>query len=178
MSRKLFGTAVLLLPLLALQTARAQDNGGQPALINPSAPAATYFDPRTYSITDSNPVQQTTAAAAQPAPAPMIQPVPAAPDGNYPILNAPLYPCPRPNIPPGVGTTVITNPALAPHEMLYPHKTTGLYGPFYHKTYRGWILTPLGVYKTEKRKLTGTTVEVNYKGHISPFALFFPPVGR
>ena len=75
-------------------------------------------------------------------------------------------------------STVITNPALAPHEMLYPHRTTGLYGPFYHKTYRGWILTPLGVYKTEKRKLTGTTVDVKYKGYISPFALFAPPVGN
>lgn len=176
MSKKLFGATLLLLPLIAFQAVGAQENGSQPALINPSAPA-TYFDPRTYSIAEETPVQQTTAAAAQPTPVnPGLQPIPANPnDGNYPILNAPLYPCPRPNIPSGVGTTVITNPALAPHEMLYPHQTKGLYGPFYYKTHRGWILTPLGVYKTERRKLTGTTVEVNYKGHISPFALFAPP---
>jgi len=95
-------------------------------------------------------------------------------EGMYPILNAPLYPCPRPNIPTGVGMTTITNPALAPHEMLYPHRNTGLYGPFYHKTTRGWLLTPLGISRREKRVLTGTTVDVKYKGHISPFALFSP----
>ncbi|MCA9096362.1 MAG: hypothetical protein KDA68_22940, partial [Planctomycetaceae bacterium] len=62
----------------------------------------------------------------------------------------------------------------APHEMLYPHRNTGLYGPFYHKTTRGWLLTPLGISRREKRVLTGTTVDVKYKGHISPFALFSP----
>jgi hypothetical protein len=70
--------------------------------------------------------------------------------------------------------TYITNPALAPHEMLYAHRNTGLYGPFYHKTTRGWLLTPFGISRREKRVLTGTTVDVKYKGHISPFALFSP----
>lgn len=91
-------------------------------------------------------------------------------------VDAALYPSPQPGIPPYVGQTMITNPALDPHEMLYAHRYRGLYGPFYHKTQRHWILTPFGICKTEKRTLMGTEVRVNYKSHISPFALYWPPV--
>lgn len=128
-------------------------------------------------------------------PIPMAQPVPQMAMGNgpgttssaapartsapgYVSLNAPLYPSPRPGIPVETGATLITNPAFDPHEMLYPHRYRGLYGPFYHKTSRFWVMTPLGIYKQERRVLTGTEVKVNYRGHISPFALFFPPLGR
>lgn len=92
------------------------------------------------------------------------------------ISGAPLYPCPRPNIPTEVGATMITNPALAPHEMLYPHKYRALYAPFYYKTTRCWCLMPGKLHMHEKRVLTGTEVSVQYKGHISPFALFHAPV--
>ena len=91
-------------------------------------------------------------------------------------VDAALYPSPQPGIPPYVGQTMITNPAFDPHEMLYAHRYRGLYGPFYHKTHRHWILTPFGICKSEKRILMGTEVRVNYKSHISPFALFWPPV--
>jgi hypothetical protein len=67
-----------------------------------------------------------------------------------------------------------TNPAFAPHEMLYAHEYRGLYPPFYHKTTRGWVLTPLGVYTKEKRVLTGTEVKVKYKSYIGPLSLFSP----
>ena len=73
---------------------------------------------------------------------------------------------------------MITNPAFDPHEMLYAHRYRSLYGPYYHKTYRSWVMTPLGVYRTEKRVLVGTEVKVNYKSSISPFSLFFPPFIR
>ena len=91
-------------------------------------------------------------------------------------LDGAMYPSPQPGIPLDVGSTMITNPALDPHEMLYAHRYRGLYGPFYHKTYRSWIMTPFGICKSEKRVLMGTEVRVNYKSHISPISLFFPPV--
>jgi hypothetical protein len=121
------------------------------------------------------------------APIPVYgQPVVPAPiysaPGGYPAsagyarLDAALYPSPRQDIPAYVGSTMITNPAFDPHEMLYAHSYRGLYGPFYHKTYRSWVMTPFGICKNEKRVLVGTEVRVNYKSRISPFALFFPPI--
>ncbi|MDB5389061.1 MAG: hypothetical protein JWM11_4707 [Planctomycetaceae bacterium] len=97
---------------------------------------------------------------------------------GYARLDSALYPSPRQDIPPYVGSTMITNPAFDPHEMLYAHRYRGLYGPFYHKTYRSWVMTPFGICKSEKRVLVGTEVRVNYRSSISPFALFFPPVTR
>ncbi len=88
-----------------------------------------------------------------------------------------MYPCPQPHIPTNVGTTVITNQALAPHEMLFAHKYKALYPPFYHKTTRTWCLIPGKLHRTEKRVLTGTMVEVDYKSYISPFSLYCPPIG-
>lgn len=116
-----------------------------------------------------------------PAPMPVYrQPVVSAPvyqsSAGYARLDAALYPSPRQDIPGYVGSTMITNPALDPHEMLYAHSYRGLYGPFYHKTYRTWVMTPFGICKNEKRVLVGTEVRVNYKSSISPFALFFPPI--
>lgn len=110
------------------------------------------------------------AIPANPVPGPYPGPVGIA------RIDGAMYPAPLPGIPFDVGTTMITNPALDPHEMLYAHRYRGLYGPFYHKTYRHWVMTPFGICKSEKRVLVGTEVRVNYKSHISPFSLFFPPV--
>ncbi|MES2792046.1 MAG: hypothetical protein V4719_20695 [Planctomycetota bacterium] len=109
---------------------------------------------------------------------PTYQAPPAMSGGNpgYYRMDGAMYPGPQPGIPYHVGSTVITNPALDPHEMLYAHRYRGLYGPFYHKTCRTWVLTPFGICKNEKRTLVGTEVRVNYKSHISPFALFWAPV--
>ena len=82
---------------------------------------------------------------------------------GYVRLGAPLYPSPRPNIPIWTGSTMITNQALAPHEMLYPHTYRAIYPPFYHRVKGGWILTPLGVRSHEKWELQGTKVQVNYR---------------
>jgi hypothetical protein len=95
---------------------------------------------------------------------------------GYAFVNAPLYPCPQPFVPQEVGSTVITNQALAPHEMLYSHRYHAMYPPFYYKVNGGWHLTGKGIMNRETWKLQGTEVKVKYHSHISPLALFVPPV--
>ena len=92
--------------------------------------------------------------------------------------QASLYPSPRPGIPTEVSGTMIPHHALHPHEMLYAHKYKAMYGPYYYKVNGGWMVTPFGVWSKENWKLQGTTVDVKYKSHISPFARFHPPVIR
>lgn len=89
-----------------------------------------------------------------------------------------LYPAPRPGIPHQVGGTVIPNQAFHPHEMLHAHRYKSMYGPYYYKVEGHWIVTPYGVLSQENWQLKGTTVDVKYKSHISPFALFSRPVIR
>ena len=98
--------------------------------------------------------------------------------GQYPQTGAPLYPAPRPGIPQQVGGTAIVHPAFQPHEMLYPHEYKAMYPPYYYKVNGGWFVSPFGVWSQENWKLQGTTVKVKYHSHISPFALFKPPVSR
>ena len=62
--------------------------------------------------------------------------------------------------------------------MLYPHRYKSVYGPYYYKVNGHWIATPFGVLSQENWKLKGTTVDVKYKSHISPFALFNRPLLR
>jgi hypothetical protein len=88
----------------------------------------------------------------------------------YPGIHAPLYPCPRPNVPHEVGWTLITNPALAPHEMLYPHTYHALYPPYYYKNTCGLACIPF----FPKPKLKGTEVTVKYKGSHGLFSHFYP----
>lgn len=120
-------------------------------------------------------VSTTTARIAQ------AQPVPVATMAygqGYPQTGAALYPAPLPGIPHQVGGTVIMNPALQPHEMLYPHQYKALYGPYYYEVQGGWMVTPFGVWSQENWKLKGTEVDVKYKSHISPFSFFAPPAVR
>jgi hypothetical protein len=77
----------------------------------------------------------------------------------YPQIQAPLYPCPKPNIPYETGRTVITNPALAPHEMLYAHRYRALYPPYYYRNKCGLACLPF----FPKPPLLGTQVTVKYK---------------
>ncbi|AMV21825.1 hypothetical protein [Planctomyces sp. SH-PL14] len=110
--------------------------------------------------------------AAGAPPAPYCQGVNV---GQYPQLNAPLYPSPVQYTPPWNGGAIYTNQALAPHEYLYPHQYKAMYPPFYHKVHGGWIVTPWGVRQHEKWKLEGTMVKVNYLSHRAPFSFFIPP---
>lgn len=95
--------------------------------------------------------------------------------GTYPQLNAPLYPSPQPNTPTYVGGTYITNQALAPHEMLYPHTYRAMYGPYYWKVHGKWFLTPFGVRSHDHWQLQGTEVTVKYRSHHPLFSGFIPP---
>lgn len=93
----------------------------------------------------------------------------------YPRLNAPLYPAPVQYTPPWNGAAIITNQALSPHEMLYPHEYRAMYPPFYHRVKGHWIVTPFGVKQNETWRLQGTEVKVNYRAYRNPFARFFYP---
>ncbi len=99
---------------------------------------------------------------------PANQPPSAPPTtAGFARLNAPLYPAPVQNIPHQVGGVVITNPALAPHEMLYEHEYRALYPPFYYRVKGWWIWTPFGVESHDKWELIGTEVRVRYKSRPS-----------
>jgi hypothetical protein len=93
---------------------------------------------------------------------------------NYPPVQASLYPSPKPDIPYEVGRTIITNPALAPHEMLYVHQYRALYPPYYYKNKCGLSCLPF----VPKHPLCGTEVTVKYKSHMGLFSSFYPPISR
>jgi len=95
--------------------------------------------------------------------------------GQYPQLNAPLYPSPVQHVPSWTGGTVITNQAFAPHELLYPHEYHSMYGPFHYKVKGCWIWTPFGMRQHEQWKLQGTEVRVKYRSHYKLFSGFHPP---
>ncbi len=115
--------------------------------------------------TAASPVSVRTAAQAPRVPA---NRPPAAPmTAGYARLNAPLYPSPVQNVPHQVGGVVISNPALAPHEMLYEHEYRGLYPPYYYKVKGWWLWTPFGVESHDKWELTGTEVRVQYRNRSS-----------
>lgn len=98
--------------------------------------------------------------------------------GQYPVLNAPLYPSPVQHVPGYAGGAIITNQALAPHEMLYPHAYHAMYPPFYYRVTGHWFVTPFGVRQHENWKLEGTHVKVKYRDHYRPFSQFNPPVSH
>jgi hypothetical protein len=74
-----------------------------------------------------------------------------------PQINSSLYPCPVPYVPREVGSTIITNQALAPHEMLYAHKYRAIYPPYYYKK----CLFPCMPF-VPKPCIRGTVVKVKY----------------
>lgn len=94
---------------------------------------------------------------------------------NHPRPKAGLYPSPVQNTPPWHQQTIVTNQALAPHEMLYPHEYNAMYGPFYYKVCGEFIWTPFGVRTHENWKLQGTQVNVKYHDRIRLFSGFIPP---
>ncbi|MEZ6125319.1 MAG: hypothetical protein R3C49_19395 [Planctomycetaceae bacterium] len=107
---------------------------------------------------------------------PMVYEYPGM-DGGYSGSGpGPLYPCPVPGIPQQIGGSAIVHQAFHPHEMLYAHRYKSMYGPYYYKVHGGWVVTPFGVWSKENWKLQGTTVDVKYKSHISPFAMFHRPI--
>jgi hypothetical protein len=191
--RHLTAAFSVVLTALMMPSAHAQDqtfdpNNTRPMLIPgqiPDQPSA--FNPpdaisRASSYAQAQPVSAT---GTPPTPidadlvrnaGPEVGPVQ---QHGYVRLGAPLYPTPRPNIPIWTGSTVITNQAFAPHEMLYPHTYKAIYPPFYHRVKGGWVLTPLGVRSHEKWQLQGTQVQVKYRSSYPGLlsgAYWHPPV--
>lgn len=97
--------------------------------------------------------------------------VPAQP--GYVYVGSSMYPSPQPNIPIGTGATFVPTPALAPHEMLYPHTYRALYPPYYHRVVGHYYWTPFGIKSHENWYLQGTMVQVKYRSHYP--LLFHPP---
>lgn len=191
MSRSMFlaaATTVLCSTLLPAANAQhpyyAASAAGHPAYgaaqYYPAAYAADprgmqYAAPQSAAWADPGNGQQgggSVAAGVQVSSAPFV--VPAVPPA-YPYLNAPMYPCPQPNVPIWTGGSVITNQAFAPHEMQYPHTYRALYPPYYHKVKGHWMWTPFGMRSHEHWELQGTLVEVKYRGHIPLLTGFHPP---
>jgi hypothetical protein len=69
-----------------------------------------------------------------------------------------------------VGSTVITNQALYPHEMLYAHKYRAIYPPFYYENKCGLTCLPF----FPRPCVAGTVVTVKYKTCLP--CGFHPPV--
>jgi hypothetical protein len=141
-----------------------------------SAPAPlNYYEPAASPVTSTLPVIPRQAVLRQTVDATPVAPQSIDPSiymtaprtvpqqAGYVRLGAPLYPSPRPNIPIWTGSTMITSPAFAPHEMLYPHTYRAMYPPFYHRVKGGWIWTPFGIRSHERWELQGTQVEVKYR---------------
>jgi hypothetical protein len=77
----------------------------------------------------------------------------------YPPISAPLYPSPRQDIPYEVGRTLITNPALYPHELTYSHDYHALYPPYYYCNKGIVSCIPF----IPKPRLQGVDVRVKYR---------------
>jgi hypothetical protein len=157
MSRNLWqaiaGTVVLA--TLMMPSARAQDDS-----------------PRFLSTQPVSSVQ------TPPIPLQATVPAPAVVSGSQPgyvHLGAPLYPSPKPTVPIWAGATFIPTPALAPHEMLYPHTYRAIYPPYYHRVTGKYFMTPFGMKTHENWELQGTMVEVKYRSNYSKKYPFIPP---
>ncbi len=137
---------------------------------SPVVPQTAVFRHITETAPQGGPMAINPEAYAVPPQAPMAQP-------GYVRLGAPLYPCPRPNIPIWTGATMITSPALAPHEMLYPHTYRSIHAPFYHRVKGGWFWTPTGIRSHERWELQGTQVTVKYRSQVPHWtrSMWFPP---
>lgn len=177
MARTTFRAAActVILSAWSLNSALAETNITEASAANSSAPQAA--------ANTAAPVEQAGYHAGVqvhhpgPIPAPLYLP-PYAPGiipCQYPYLNAPLYPCPVPNVPYQTGGALITNQAFYPQEMLYPHTYRSIYPPYYYEVRGGWKLFPWGVWQSEQWRLRGTVVTVKYSPSIGLFSGYVPP---
>ena len=178
---------VLLLMPLAISTARAADQSGAPPAPLPAnqnaRPSVAVGMAKASDFINLVNSQADESVAPPMLEAPLMAPV--APglvaggmppvQAGYPYLNAPLYPCPQPNVPVQVGSTLITNQAFAPQEMLYPHDYEALYPPFYYRAKGRFVRTPFGTKTDEKWELMGTRVKVQYRSAIPIWTGFHVP---
>ncbi len=155
----------------------AQLSAPAPALAKrPTPPPALAKRPTPPPALKPVPRRAIRKVVAQAPRVPANQPPAAPTTAGYAQLNAPLYPAPLQNIPHQVGGTVITNPALAPHEMLYEHEYRALYPPFYYRVNGWWAWTPFGVESHDKWELMGTEVRVQYRSRSNPVQNLIRPL--
>lgn len=159
--------STLVLASFAFRPAAAQD--ASPELATPGTlPEGALARPVEFGgPVPTVPVATQAAPAAAPE-APQLPVVNEQP--GYVYLNAPLYPSPLPNVPYQVGATMITNQALAPHEMLYPHRYRAIYPPYYYVVTRGGL-----IHQHDHWHLVGTEVKVNYRSSYGLWSGFNPP---
>lgn len=155
--------ATVLLTTLMMPTAWAQDIA-PPGRLSVPAQSISVSHPATVAPMPIGP-------QPGPAVAPVVQ-------QGYVHLGAPLYPSPRTNIPPEVGVTIISSPALAPHEFLYPHTYRATFPPYYHRVKGAYIWTPFGMRSHEKWELQGTEVTVKYRSEYPALRPFHPPFAK
>ena len=194
--RFIFATFAVVLSAVMLPSSRADEFAG-PSADQLEAPPFSVPAPLDYDSTPARPVLSSgpvnpRVAVLRQVPDPVVvSPSPMAIDAaanvmapqavpqqaGYVRLGAPMYPSPRPNIPIWTGGSMITTPAFAPHEMLYPHTYRAIYPPFYHRVKGGWIWTPLGMRTHERWELQGTQVQVKYRSQppIWTSGMWFPP---
>lgn len=148
-------------------------------LMMPSTWAQDIAPPGRLSV-QARPISMVQAPAMAPQPiGPQAGPAVAPPaQQGYVQLGAPLYPSPRSNIPAHTGMTIISSPALAPHEFLYPHTYRATYPPYYHRVKGAYIWTPFGMRSHEKWELQGTEVTVKYRSEYPVLRPFHPPFSR
>jgi hypothetical protein len=164
--------ATLVLAAVAFRPAAAQD--ASPELATPAplpdagAARPVQFDGAVPNAPIATQAVPATTAAPDPAQLPVVNEQP-----GYVYLNAPLYPSPLPNIPHQVGSTMITNQALAPHEMLYAHRYRAIYPPYYYVVTRGGLLC-----QHDHWHLVGTEVKVKYSSSYGMWSGFHPPSNR
>ena len=180
MTKTTFRTAAMTAVLLSagLGTTRAQDARYQQL-------AGNYVTQAAADDAAANGAAPATAAPATLAPARPIVPPAAVPAPayaqiapGYPYLNAPMYSCPRQDVPYQMGGTYITNQAFYPQEMMHAHEYKAMYPPFYYRAHGGWIVTPFGVHSHEAWELQGTVVKVKYMPRYCLFSGFHAPLFR
>ena len=190
-----FATATVVLSAVMLPSTRA-DEFADPFAPQLETPPLSVPAPLDYEATSARPTAATfpvnpRTARLRQAADPVLAQSPMAVDAasnmpapqavpqqaGYVRLGAPMYPSPKPNIPIWTGSTMITTPAFAPHEMLYPHTYRAIYPPYYHRVKGGWIVTPFGVRSHERWQLQGTQVQVKYRSSppIWTSSMWFPP---
>jgi len=146
--------------------------------VHPGANWQQYTPPQPVYQNSAGPYSFASSPGYTPGAGPVSMSPAGGTSGNPGPSSAALYPAPKPGIPQQMGGTAIVHQAFHPHEMLYPHRYKAMYGPFYYKVNGKWMVTPFGVWSKENWKLQGTTVDVKYKSHISPFSMFKTPVIR
>ena len=156
-------------PLRAMMIALMISIGG--------AAVVTAGDPGQYMGYYAYPQPMLLGPIAHHSGAPNGMQVPPPPAHRRTQNNAALYPCPRPGIPAYTGGTIITHPALDPHEMLYGHTYKTLHAPYFYKvSVDGFHVPFIGGKTCHRVELIGTQVKVKYRSEYSLFSLFVPPI--